>query len=107
MVKQYPYTLYVYSNAGTTYNENTGEWTIGEPTWTKFSKCRDEIGGGGKITTADGEVYNYGAVVYMPKGTEGIKNGDRIKVLDEAGNTRLESSVQRFTKDQLHSRLWV
>ena len=107
MVKQYPYKLELLANAEAIYDETNGEFSAGLDQWSFHCNCRDEVGGGGKITTPDGEAYNYGSTVYLPKGTDGIKPGDKIRVLTTDGILRFEGTVARFSKDQFHSRLWV
>lgn len=106
MVKQYPYELYVFTAGESVFDEATGEWVANPETWNFKSKCRDEAGTGRKITTPDGEAYTYGTLVQLPKGTDGIKSGDRIRVMN-GSQVRFEGSVVRFSKDQLHSRIWV
>lgn len=107
MVKQYPYKLEVLKNESSIYDETKAEFLPATDQWIFHSVCRDEVGGGGKITTPDGEAYNYGSTVYLPKGTDGIKPGDKIRVLTADGILRFEGTVARFSKDQFHSRLWV
>ena len=104
---QYPYTLKLFKSAESVYDEATGEFVNSGDEWVNHSKCRDEAGNGNKITTPDGEVYSYGTLIQLPKGTDGIKSGDKIQVVDDSGNVRFSGSVVRFSKDQLHSRIWV
>ncbi|ADQ83088.1 hypothetical protein [Riemerella anatipestifer] len=107
MVKQYPYILKLFQEAEATFNQATAEWEGGEAKWVTISYCRDEINGGGsKITKTDGEAYVYSAVVYAPKHCPSINTGAKIQVWN--GNVlRLEATVQRFAKEQLHTRIWV
>lgn len=108
MVEQYPYFLHHLITVEAVFDESTATWTDGTEEWIEATKCRDEMnGGGGKITTADGEVYVFGAVVYMPFGVSGIKPGDKIKVIDNDGNIRVSGDVKNFSKGQLNSKLWV
>lgn len=106
MVRQYPYTLELLQKTKSVFDESTASWIESTEEWVEVSKCRDETGGGGKVTTQDGEIYSFSSIVQLPKGTDGIKSGDRIRVI-QGGNVRFEASVVRFSKDQLHSRLWV
>lgn len=108
MVKQYPYSLYELKVIDSVYDENTGGYTEAKEEWVFVSKCRDEAnGGGGKIVTADGETYVFGATVYMPKSTTNVLLNAMIKVEDESGSIRLQGQNKLFKPEQLHSRLWV
>lgn len=107
MVKQYPYKLELLTEAESVYDEQNGQFSDSEGQWTPHCNCRDEVGGGGKVSTQDGEAYTFGSTVYLPKGTDGIKPGDKIRVLTADGVLRFEGTVARFSKDQFHSRLWV
>lgn len=107
MVKQYPYTLKVWQEGEATFDQNTAEWLPAVAQWVEVGKCRDEInGGGGKITKTDGEAYTYTAVIYLPKHTEKVNQGAKIQVWD-GNELRMEAIVQRFSKEQLHARIWV
>lgn len=108
VIKQYPYTLYVWKLTEAVLNEDTGEWEGGTEEWVEVSKCRDEANGGGqKIVTTDGQIYVFGAVIQMPKNSPSVQIGAKVKVLDKDGNVRLEAENKLWKKEQLHSRLWV
>lgn len=103
MVKQYPYILEkkVISEGG--YNDETGMYEEETVKWVKVSNCRDDAeSSGGKIQTTDGETYSYSYTVYMPLGTEPIKEGTEIRI-----QGRVTGQVKKFYKGQLHSILWV
>lgn len=106
-VFQYPYDLEKLSKEDAVFDEETGSWTEGKKEWKFISKCRDENNTGGKTITTDGEVYVYGALIQMPKGDKDIKEGEKIRVIDSSGNTRLKADVKLFVSRQLHSQLWV
>ena len=112
MVIQYPYSLEVYEKPVSTYNDQTGDWTNLKGEWVFHSICRDEKGGSGSyisgsyILTVDGQETSYDYLVQLPKNTAEIKPGTKVRVKD--GETiRLESTVIRFSSDQLHCRLWL
>lgn len=107
MIRQYPYNLEIQKITESEYIPETGEYSKGGEEWVFVAKCRDEAGTGRKITTPDGESYMYGTLVQLPKGTDGIKPGDKIRVVDECGEIIFTGSVAKFKKNQLHSRLWV
>ena len=107
-VIQYPYNLEILTKTEGGFNESNGEWTSAVETWTFHAKCRDEANGsGGRVTNQDGQVYIYGSLIHLPKGTDGLKGGDKVRVVDSSGTVRVEGSVQRFSKDQLHARIWL
>jgi len=107
-VRQYPYTLFVFQESESIFDPTTGEWTEGVAEWKPWGKCRDEVAGSGaKINTEDGQVYEYGWTVYAPKTTPKITQGTKVKVLDLEGNVRAEKTVLRFSKEQMHVRLWL
>lgn len=107
MVKQYPYKLELLTATEAVYDEQNAQFTGGEDEWKPYCNCRDEVGGGGKVSTQDGEAYTFGSTVYLPKGIDGINAGDKIRVLTADGVLRFEGVVARFSKDQFHSRIWV
>lgn len=107
MVKQYPYILKVFQETEGTFDQSTAEWVPSVAQWVEIGKCRDEVnGGGGKITKTDGEAYTYSAVIYAPKYCPKIKQGAKIQVWN-GSEMRLEAIVQRFSQEQLHTRIWV
>lgn len=108
MVAQFPYTLWVFKQTESTYNPDNGEWSGGSEEWVNVSKCRDEDNGGAKsIVTEDSEVYVFNAVIYLPKNCPKVAMGEKIKVIDAEGNTRIEGNNKLHKKEQLHSRLWL
>ena len=107
MVKQYPYRLKVLEQIDAFFDQSTAEWIEGNSQWVDYGICRDEINGSGsKITTTDGENYVFSAVVYAPKNIKPINKGTKIQVWNE-DELRLEGIIVRFSKDQLHSRIWL
>lgn len=108
MVRRFPYTLKVFQQTDSVYDEATGDFSPGSSEWVEVSKCRDENNSGGqKITTEDGEVYVYGAVIYLPKEAPAVLKGQKIQVVDEFGNVRFSGNCTLFKTEQYHSRLWV
>ena len=108
MVRRFPYTLKVFQQTESVYDEATGNFSPGSSEWVEVSKCRDENNSGGqKITTEDGEVYVYGAVIYLPKEAPEVLKGQKIQVVYESGNVRFSGNSTLFKREQLHSRLWV
>lgn len=108
MVKQFPYTLKVLKKTEAVYDEESGNFIPGSEKWICVSQCRDEgNGGGGKIVTADSEVYVYGAVIYLPKSCPNVDLGAKIQVVDKDGNVRLSGDNKLFKKEQMHARLWL
>ena len=107
-IKQYPYKLEVLTKAESVYDESTGEYSSSHPQWIEMSDCRDEGNGGGqKIVTIDGEVYVFGAVIYVPKTCTPVILGAEIRVTDNDGVLRLKGKNKLFKKGQLNAKLWV
>ncbi|MDQ1859024.1 hypothetical protein [Chryseobacterium sp. WLY505] len=107
-IKQFPYTLKVLKKTEAQYDPDTGNWTPGSEEWITVSNCRDEGNeGGNRIVTTDGEIYVFGAVIYLPKTSSSVELGAKVRVFDKDGNTRLEGDNKLFKKEQLHARLWV
>ena len=109
MVRQYPYNLFVYSLAESTYDEATGNYSNpSEPEWKPYGKCRDEVNSSGrKATTTDGEVYDYSWIIYCPLFVSDINKGVKVRIIDDSGNIRAEKEIIRFSRDQLHCRISV
>lgn len=106
-IKQYPYLLKVLHEEEAVFDQDTAQWIEGQKEWKEFGKCRDEINGSGaNITLQDGQKYIFSAVIYSPKNIPEIKKGSKVQVWD--GNSlRLEGDVVRFSKEQLHTRIWL
>lgn len=105
MVRQYPYILQSLTIADGGPDQD-GNYQPATETWSDVCICRDEAGNGKKLTLADGSVHEYSYLVQMPKGTEPIDSGTKIRVMD-GGEIRATGEVLYSRKDQLHSRLWV
>lgn len=109
MATQYPYDLNAFVQEDSVYDPETGDWSIGEGEWVTIGKCRDEINGAGrKVTTEDGETYEYGWLVFAPKSTRILTKGTKLQVVDpKNGYVRAEKQVLRFSRDQFHCRIWL
>lgn len=104
---QYPYTLHVMSAADSVYDEATGEYITTPATELLLGACRDEVNGtGAKLTTQDGEVYTFNAIIYAPKSIQDISNGTQVIVKD-GDKVRLIANVVQIHKNRLHTRIWV
>lgn len=107
MVSQYPYTLKVFKETESVFDQSTSSWIPGTAEWVEYGNCRDEINGSGaRVTTQDGENYVYSAVIYCPLSTPFIGNGAKVEVWD-GDFKRMSGNVVRFGKGQLNSRIWV
>lgn len=102
----YPYDLYVFVDSDSVFNQETGEFSSTDGEWVFKSKCRDENGNGRSVKGEDGETFVYNSLIQLPQGVQGINSGDRIMVKD-GDFVRFEGHVSKFTKDRLHSRIWV
>lgn len=106
-MQQYPYILKALIHKEATRDEETGDWIPATSDWVEIGKCRDEINGSGrKVTTEDGETYEYSWMVYAPKNTRRLEKGTPIQVVDGC-YVRAEKEVLRFSQDQLHCRIWL
>ena len=109
-IKQYPHYLFVLQSEEASQDED-GNWIGGsEPTPVFHSKCREEVNASGRrLEVAGGSYHVFKSVIQMPKNKGRIAEGSQIVITDDdAGdNVRLEGSVLKFDKAQLHSRLWV
>lgn len=107
MVRQYPYTLKVFQESESAFDQNTGDWIPGTAEWVEIGNCRDEINGSGaRVTSQDGENYVYSAVIYAPLSTETINNGAKVEVWNGT-EKRMSGNVVRFGRGQLNVRIWV
>lgn len=107
MIRQYPYTLKVFKESESVFDQSTGEYTEGAAEWVEYGECRDEINGSGaRVSTPDGENYVYSAVIYCPLSTPEINNGAKVEVWD-GDKKRMQGNVVRFGKGQLNIRIWV
>lgn len=107
VIRQYPYTLKVFQETESVFDQNTGDYVPGTAEWVEWGKCRDEINGSGaRVTTQDGENYVFSAVIYAPLGTPKINAGAQIEVWD-GEEKRMSGNAVRFGKGQLNVRIWV
>ena len=107
MVIQYPYTLEKLVKTEAGYNPETGEYLSASDHWVFVSNCRDDEGSGRREVTEDGEVYTFTTLIQLPRGTDGIKSGDKVRVTEGCGRVRFDGSVVKFRRDQFHSRIWA
>ena len=107
MVKQYPYELYIFESSGDHQDEN-GDWQNGTSGWVLVSKCRDESNTkSAQIKLSDETAYTFESLIQLPKSCPTIEIGLLSEVRDSDGNVRVKGTVRRFSKDQLHTRLWL
>ncbi|PQA60193.1 hypothetical protein C5O19_11400 [Siphonobacter curvatus] len=106
MVKQYAYELWVFQ-VSESYQNGNGDWLEGTSEWVNVSKCRDESNSKGQsINLVDGSSYRFESLIQLPKKAPKVEAGTRVEVRD-GSEVRLSATVKRFSKDQLHSRIWV
>jgi len=106
VVRQYPYTLQVLQLTGGGF-DGDGNPIPSTEEYVNHSKCRDEANlGGNVINLVDGTAHVFESLVQLPKGTGPVEVGKSIRVM-EGNVVRVKSTVKRFQKDQMHSRLWV
>lgn len=106
VIIQYPYKLKVLIQTEAIFVQETAEWIQGFEEWQEWGKCRDEISNATIVSKEDGAFYQYSAIVYCPKSINKIDKGAKIQIW-HGDELRLEGEVRRFSKDQLHTRIWV
>lgn len=107
MVKQYPYFLFAYLTGESTQDEN-GNWIENSGVWTNISVCRDESNTrASQITLEDETSYVFDSLIQLPISCHKVTVETEIQVRDSSGNVRVKGKCRRFSKDQLHSRLWL
>jgi len=105
---RYPYSLWVLTPAAASTKNTDGDTVAGFLSWVKVSACRNESNGkAATIMLADGKTYVYDSVVFLPLGAPAIAINSSVEVRNATGGVRVSGIVNRFTADQLGSRLWV
>lgn len=103
---QYPYTLQKLNVQNSTQDDN-GDFVPGTSNWVAVGRCRNEDAKQRKVQKEDGSQYVATHLIQCPAGTSPIMAGQKIKVLDSGGITRLEGEVLYSSKDRFHTRIWV
>lgn len=106
MVKQYPYTLQKFQTTESHQDDN-GNFVAESSTWIDVCKCRNEDGKQRKITISDDTFSTANHLIQCPKGIAALKFGDKVKVIGENSEVRVDGSVSYSSKDQLHTRIWL
>lgn len=106
MVRQYPYTLQVLQTIEAHQN-GSGDFVAESTSWVDVCKCRNEDGKQRKISVSDGTFSVANHLIQCPKGVEAMNFGDKVKVIGENSEVRVEGSVIYSSKEQLHTRIWV
>ncbi|AUD00938.1 hypothetical protein [Spirosoma pollinicola] len=107
MVKQYPYSLWVQTQSGGAIKDANGNFLASSSVWVNTAPCRDEESAAGQtLTLEDSTVTEFASLIQLPTYCPVLSEGTPIEVRE--GNTvRVSGRVKRFSKGQLHSRLWV
>ena len=107
MVTQYPYQLFIFQTNGDHQDAN-GDWQNGSSGWVLWSKCRDESNTkAAQIKLTDETAYIYESMVQLPKSCQKVDVDLLAEVRDLEGNVRVKGTVRRWSRDQLHVRLWL
>lgn len=110
MVRQYPHYLFKVVSTDEAYQDDSGNWVGGDTEILFLCKCREEVNGSSQqIRVADGTFYLYSSLIQIPKNDISVTIGDIIVVSNdpECNDIRIKAECMRYSKDQLHSRLWV
>ncbi|PPL04974.1 hypothetical protein [Parapedobacter indicus] len=99
--------------SGDPYKDSQGNWvnpaesTEWLPATDMEVDCRDQPNDKGTSTTVvDGDVLEFGSIVFCELDIPNLKRGDRIRVIMD-GAVRLVGAVKRFSRDYFHCRIWV
>ncbi|MVM35265.1 hypothetical protein GO755_34910 [Spirosoma sp. HMF4905] len=78
-------------------------------TWTIASPCRDEANSGGnRVQLTDSSTVVYESLIQLPKSCPDIAVNTPIRVMAMDQSTiRVKGEVKRFSRDQLHCRIWI
>jgi hypothetical protein len=107
MVSQYPYKLFVFETTGD-YQDANGDWRSGISSWVFISNCRDETNSkASQINLSDETAYVYDSLIQLPKSCPKVEVNLLAEIRDLQGNLRVKGTVKRFSRDQLHTRLWL
>jgi hypothetical protein len=75
--------------------------------WAFWGNCREQHLGQGRVRSANGDTYLYSSVVFADRNTPTVETGTNIEVREPDGYVRLAGDVKRFSKDEMHARIWV
>lgn len=107
-MKQYPHFLFMVS-ATETGRDSKGNYV--EPTKSTIflSECREETNGRGRQITRGGQFVIFSSLIQLPISCAPIKEGTKVFISNDSTGTdiRIEGTVLKFDKGQLHNRLWI
>lgn len=108
-IEQYPHYLFAVETTESHQDED-GNWIPGQTTVRYVCKCREETNGkGSQIQLAGGNFHIFSSLIQLPKGTGKINEGLEVIITDDANgeDIRIKGKVLKFSKEQLHARLWL
>ena len=107
-MKQYPHFLFMVS-ATETGRDSKGNFV--EPTKSTIflSECREETNGRGRQITRGGQFVIFSSLIQLTISCAPIKEGTKVFISNDSTGTdiRIEGTVLKFDKGQLHNRLWI
>lgn len=106
MVRQYPYQLWALLTSEAT-RDGQGNYLPPTKRWMLVNMCRDEVNNAGKIVTLEDStesVFDY--LIQLPAATCWVAAGTPVEVRDGT-RVRASGTAKRFSRGQLHARLWV
>jgi hypothetical protein len=107
-MKQYPHFLFMVS-ATETGRDSKGNYV--EPTKSTIflSECREETNGRGRQIVRGGQFVIFSSLIQLPISCVPIKEGTKVFISNDSTGTdiRIEGTVLKFDKGQLHNRLWI
>lgn len=109
MIEQYPHYLFL-SIAEPSTQDDEGNWLKQEGTTIFYGMCREETNGKGmQIRSADGTYHTFSSVIQLPKDSATLEVGTTVYISNnsDGSDLRIQGSVFKFDKGQLHNRLWL
>jgi hypothetical protein len=75
--------------------------------WAFWGNCREQHLGQGRVRSANGETHLYSSVIFADRKIPSIETGILIEVREADERVRLSGEVKRFSRDAMHSRIWI
>ncbi len=107
-MKQYPHFLFMVS-AVDTGRDSKGNYIEPTKSTVFLSECREETNGKGRQITRGGQFIIFSSLIQLPISCTPIKEGTMVFISYDSTGTdiRIEGTVLKFDKGQLHNRLWI
>ncbi len=107
MVSQYPYKLQKLQGVSASQNDNGHFVNSGSNSWIDVCNCRNQNAKNKQFNISDSKYLVATFLIHCPLGTEAIKQGQTIRILNQDNSIRLQGQVIYSEKKQLHTQIWV